>query len=385
MTIISHLVYFFVFKQINKESMKRSEIMIYQNVFGKSPSARPDRLRSEAEDFDFTQTMLENTIMMEDTFFTIVRDHMMVTHLAMKDEDLDILQEGFSDIKEAAVKMFQDILQKFKDFMTKAFLYFNAYMGNFEKFLKKNDTLLRSIEPDFNLEGYVYTFSTDLPDLRKIEEVVTSYNFELSQIEKLTKAEVIKNRKEYLSTDALDNLRSQVIGSTRPIISGEYLDTVQKSYRNGSKSKEQIKVDNARLNQAIDDYPKLKQIKDDCDKQRENTIRIIGSITNFFKKMPSVHYKGSEDKVIYIHQLKTNPDGNAVQQDGRIDVAHSADKLEAVNLFFSYKFTEAKEMGSIAITAMTEKVSALKEQIKLTEEIIRKSLAYVKKKEGETK
>jgi hypothetical protein len=355
--------------------------MIYQNIFSKKPETKTSRIHFETEDFDYTHRLLENESLLEDNFFDIMRDQMMVTHLALKESSVEILQEGFGDFMNSAVEFFKKMLERFKEFMTKIFMYLHAYMGNFEKFLTKYKDTLKNLEPDFQIEGYEYSFRNDVPKLDKLKNIVSSYSNELSEIEKLTKADVIKKRKEYLSSETLDAVRGHVIGASSPIISEEYLATVKRLFRNGADKSEMIQVNKTRLLKAIEDYDVLKKLKKECEQEREKTISLVDSIKDFFNRSSAVHYK-DDKKVMYMHDVQINQAGDKAQISGeRRDIDYNGSRMEAINLFFSLKFVEAKEIGSMATTVSIEKVHALKEAIKLTQTIIRKSLGFKKSPE----
>jgi hypothetical protein len=364
--------------------IERSGIMIYQNIFSKKPEIKTSRLHLETEDFDYTHRLLENESILEDNFFDIMRDQIMVTHLALKESSVEILQEGFGDFINSAVEFFKKMLARFKEFMTKIFMYLHAYMGNFEKFLTKYRDTLRNLEPDFQIEGYEYSLRSDVPKLDKLKNIVSTYNNELSEIDKLTKADVIKKRREYLSSETLDAVRGHIIGSSTPVISEDYLATVKRTFRNGADKSEMIQVNKTRLLKAIEDYDVLKKFKKECEQEREKTIRLVESIQDFFNRSAAVHYKGDK-KVMYMHNVQINHTGDKAQTSGdRQDVDYNGSRMEAINLFFSLKFVEAKEIGSMATTASIEKVHALKEAINLTQTIIRKSLGFKKSPEEVT-
>jgi len=360
--------------------------MLIGNVFTNKPTSNSvTKLSYESADFDYTNRLLEQNLWMEDSYFNIVREHMMVTHLALKDDNVDILQEGFSDFMRSAGEFFKNLLEKFKEFMSRVFMYIYAYMGNFEKFLMKYKDKLHSLNPDFNISGYDYSFSTGVPNLEKVKHIVMDYNNQLNEVQKQTKRDIVATRAEVLSADRMNSIRSYTLGQATPISKEEFLSASKKSYRNGASSTTDKHIDKSRLIRAIDDYPNIKKLKKECEKEKNDVIDLIESLKDFFNKSTSVHYKG-ENKTIYVNSAELNADGTAVNKGTQTELNYSIDRVEIINLFYNIKFAEAKEIGAIATTAITEKVNALKEYLKFTQDIIRESLGFKESpQEGGTK
>lgn len=352
-------------------------MIFQQNVFGRKAVTEsatvPSRLKYETEDFDFSQTMLEHFIVMEDAFMSISKDHLMVTHLSMKEDSVEILQEGFKDFTHSAVEFFKKMIKKFKEFMDKVFMVIRGYIGNFDKFVDKYKDKLKEMNPDFKISGYEYTFNTAIPRTDKLENIINSYNSELSEIMKMKKEDLVKERETFTSTGELENIRGYVSGTGRAIASEDYLAELKKSYRNGQESDDTIHVDKQYLAQTLDNYKDLKDTFKNCSRERDKIIRLIESMKDFFARSASVHHKGKE-KVMYAHKLEINDDRNGVRRNDTVDIPHSGDRMDIVNIFYNFKWIQSKEIGSICVLAMTEKVNALKEAMKQHEKVIRKSL-----------
>lgn len=355
--------------------------MNFQNIFGKAPSKPVLRLRGDTDEFDFSQTMLEQAITMEDTYFNIVREQMIATHLAMKEDSPEILQEGFKDFANSAVEFFKKLLAGFKEFMAKAFMYLQAYLGNFSKFIEKYKDQLSALDPNFSVDGYTYTFNSAIPNTEKLHNIITHYNNEISKVKTMTKSDVIKQREEYLSSETLDRTRAVAIGSGIPVTREEFLSSAKKAYRNGEDTPDKIIVNRSRLLQALDDYEGLKKIKKECEKDRNNVIRLIDDMKAFFQRSASVHYKDTT-KVMQVQQVDIK-DNSGLETRSKDLLDFNQNTLDVINVFFNFKFAESKEIGSIAITAVVEKIQALKEAIKMNEQIIRGSLSYTKKEDGD--
>lgn len=348
--------------------------MIFSNPVNQSSSAnQPSRLRYESQDFNFTESLLENSIMLEDTFLDITNQHMMATYLSLKEDDMEILEEGFKDFTKSAVKFFEKMIRKFTEFMSKAFMVIRAYVGNFEKFLAKYKNKLMELNPDFNIMGYQYSFNRDLPRLDKIQQVVQSYNSELQEIKKMKKEEIVKQRNEFIATEQMNQIRAYVIGASRPIEDDEFIEMTRQSYRSYMDIEEEINITKTELMRILDGYKDLKQSLNDVTKEKNKTILIIESMKNFFSKGPSVHFDNKQ-KVVYLHQMDINEKGNGLTRTGTVKVPQAENQMDLLNTFYNFKWIQSKNLGSICITAVSEKINAIKEALKFYEKVIRKSL-----------
>ena len=355
--------------------------IISGGIFKKQATQTPLRLRQETEEFDVTQSLLESLIELEDSFFTITRDHMVATHMYLKDENVEILEEGFKDFYNAAVEFFEKLLKKFKEFMSKVFMYIQSWIGGFDKFLSKYKDKLGNLNPDFSIRGYDYTFDSSVPQLNVIQIIINDYNSELSNLKNISKADITKEREEFTSEEYLAKMRAYILGASSPVYPDEFVEEARKVFRGGMTDDKEIKVTKSVLNKAVEDYAELKKTFNECVRQRDKTIILIESLKEFFKKSGSVHYKGRDTKVIHTYRIEPKKDQGTIYRDEKIETTYSADNLEKINLFYDFKWKQAKEIGFMAVTAMTEKVNALKEALKQNEKIIRGSIFGRKKPE----
>jgi hypothetical protein len=111
--------------------------MEFNNIFNKNNIKNPSRITYENEDFDVTQSCLESLLIIEDAYYEINKNHIQATHIALKEQNIQILTEGFGDFINSVVKFFDNLLKRFKEFMRKVFMVINAYFGDFDKFLSK--------------------------------------------------------------------------------------------------------------------------------------------------------------------------------------------------------------------------------------------------------
>lgn len=348
--------------------------MQFGNIFSKpvTTSISNNRIATETQDFNLTSSLMEYLVSMEDDFFGICQEHLMITHMALKDDDMSILEEGFKDFIHSAVEFFKKMIDKFKEFMRKVFMYLHAYMGNFDKFLEKYKDIIMEANPDFSVYGYQYSFKSGVPRIDMLKSIVAQYNGELDSVSKKTKDELMSARVDFISESNLRALRGSIIGKEDSISSEDYLEEVRHSYRSGDKEPIEIRVTKSLLTNLVSGYSDLKKSYKDCAKDRDETIVLLESMKNFFERKATINYKDDSRK-LHARQLEIDDNGRLKQGESQYSSSESSN-IEKYNLFFNFKWIQSKEIGGMCVTAMTEKVNALKEAMKQSQNIIRKSI-----------
>lgn len=357
---------------------------MFKNIF--SSQYRPEAKETivyEASDFCFESALLDIQCVMEDTFFDINKDHMTATHIGLKYGDENILREGFEDFKNSVVDYFKRLIEKIKEFMKKVFMFINAFMGDFEKFINKYKNELMKKKPNFQIQGYKYTIDENNVDTSIIQELVSEYNSELNSVEKMTKEDVIKLRKEKMSKSNLETVRQKILGVSYKIEKDEFKETCKKLYRDGEEDPQSIDIDSSVLQETINSFSNIKKAYVSAKKEKDKLIAMLESLKNFFQKSASVQYINGSS-TIKTHNISLNSDAGRINKDDAHLTSNSTSKLEVYNTFFNFKFAYAKEVSNICSVALTERVTALKDQLKQSKEIVRKSMtASEKEKEGE--
>ena len=336
--------------------------MFYNNFFKNNTDKKVSCLQtSDNINFDVTHSCLEYYVSLEENYFNINRQHVQSTHISIKDNSLEILQESFNDFIQSVISFFKNLLDKFTEFMKRLFMVIYAYLGDFEKFLDKYKNNLRNLNPKFDIKGYKYTFKANIPNLDIVNSVINSYNSELSDIDNTSKDNIIEKREKFMATSNLNKIRSTILGKSGETDSEDFIKETKKLFRDGEEDKIDIEVNKSFLTTVIADYPFLKKQYSDAVKERDDIISIIDKIKTFFEKSASVYYK-EKNKTIGAKTL--NRDGNKIKIGNTVEHGFDGGKMKVINTFFSFKFTQSKEIGGMCTTACIEKVNALKEIIK---------------------
>ena len=357
-----------------------------QMVFNNSKNQAPaPALRYEMTDFDLRGSVLEAMMGWEDKYFHITREHMASIHLSMKDDDnMEILHEGANDFLKSAAAFIGNMIKRFTELMSKVFTYLQAYIGNFDRFLSKNRDKIDQANPSFRLRGFEYTFDPNIPKMDKLEEIVNTYSRDVGLVQKKGKDELVREREEVTSEEYFSKVRGYVLGTNREIHRDDFLDDVKRIYRDGEVDPKDMIVERDTLIYAASNYTLYKKVLKDCIKERDKAVILLNNLQSFFEKGAMSHYAGDE-KVLYAHQLSLKDDGYTLKKTGKYEIAHTNSNVDLYNMYYNYKWKQAKEVGFIMITAITEKVTALKEALKQSERIIRKSVFSQMRSEGSEK
>lgn len=357
---------------------------MFKNIFSSGQTiVGKESIGYEMDDFCFESALIDIQCVMEDTFFDINKDHITAVYTGLKYQDADILKEGVSDFKNSVIEYFKKLIQKIKEFMKKVFMFINAFIGDFEKFLKRYEKELMQKKPEFQIQGFEYTTNEHQPDISIIQEMVDEYNGELSAIENMAKKDVLDKRKEKMKQANLDELRRKVIGDRSPINKDDFTEACKKIYRNGDGEKISIEVNQQVLQETISNFSSLKKLYNDTKKEKDRLLVLLENIKKFFERSASFQYLDGK-QMIKSHTISTNNHTGSVSKTGERSETYSVSRMEVYNAFFNFKFAYAKEVSTICNIAVTERVNALKEQLKQSKEIVRKSLtASTKEKEGE--
>lgn len=331
----------------------------------------------EMQDFCFENAMLEISYVMEDMYFDVNSNQLGATITGLKADSVEILEEGFNDFIDGAVKFFKKLIEKFKEFMKKAFMYINAYIGDFNKFVKRYSKELMKKYPDFTIEGYEYTIDNTLPDTSVIQSMLSDYNSELSSIDNMKKADIVKKRSEVMSEASMNKLRAKVLSKTTPIAKDDYVDECKKTFRNGDNNTSTIQINHDKLVDIVNGFDALTKTYKDAKKDQDKLIALLEDIKSFFQKSASLQYREGK-RVIKTDKVSVNGSNNGLSRDGDQTTEYNTDKMMVYNTFFNFKFAYAKEVSAICVNAMSERVNALKEQLAQEKKIVRRCLGASK-------
>lgn len=345
--------------------------MDFKNIFyNKQIENKSVFLPLENKDIDIHTYCLEAMIALEEDFYKINSDNLLATHYGIKEENLEILHEGFGDFINSVVTFFSKLLNKLKDFVKNVFLYISNFIGDFDKFINAHKEEIKKLNPDFDIQGYKYTINDSIPDLSILNSLIHDFNSELSNIDKLKIPDIVAQRNEFNTSANQGKMRASILKKTSELSAEEFQQEIKLIYRDGEESQNTIHVDHGYLNKVVDDFPNVKRSFDNVRKETDRVIILVNNLKNFFEKSASVYYKNNK-KTIGTYKISNN--NGSMKKDERFERDYEVDKIALINVFFSFKFLQAKEIGNLTVSAMMEKTNALKEQLALYKSIVRRS------------
>ena len=326
-------------------------------------------------------TLLECLRFIENEHFNIAKEHMVATHIACKESNVEILEEGLSNMINSAVEYFKKLIINIANFFKKAFMNLTTLAGDYEKFIKANKEKLLAMNPDFYIDGYNYTFSDSLPNISKIKDIVEEYSRDINNIEKLTYKEIADMELTELTDDKLNSLRGSIIGSKNGITADDHMDEIMKSYRDGQSEPVSIHIDKKYLEDIINDYSALKQRVQKTTKDNQNVTETLNKLKKFFETGTKVHYDGKK-KVIVRKTMSFNDSDNTISTSAEKE-DHSFDNLKKYDMYYAFRFKQSKTLSAMITNAFYGKVNAVREQLTFYNDVIKECMKQDKEKAGD--
>lgn len=309
-----------------------------------------------------------NTI--EEEYYSIMESHLYAIHYGLTEGSFEILEEGLKDVLSGAVKTIGKKIQSFIKAVTNTILVITSHIEDFNHFLTKHEERLKSLEPDFEITGFNYTFEQGVPNISVVDEVFNEFNMQITDISKLTREEIENRRNEFNKSSYRDKLRGEILG-TGPILEKDFIKKIKKVYRNNEEEEHSIHIDTDKYRECLNNYKKLSKEYEEAKKLKDNTVTLLNSMLKFFQNDASTQYDGAS-KVVSAHTMKKDTN-NFISRD--TEVKHSSSDLELLNKYYSFKFLQASTLSSIVIPAVEGKISALFNYLTMMRKVIRKGLS----------
>lgn len=291
-------------------------------------------------------------------------------YIGMKENCDEIIEEGFKEFFEDAAKFFRNLAKKIIEFTKNAMKYFVSYIQDFSKFLKKNEDYLKSLNINFTYKGYEYTFP-EAPVLTKVYEIVKSYYGNINKIDSMKYSDIVKMRDEFANESTKNKIRASILGVGTEVSQDNYSEASKKLFRN-TENPINITVDKAYIEKIIKDYDNIKSLLNKTETKKTQIIKLLNDLEIFFNKKASVTYQ-NEQKVIKTSEIKYD-DNDKFKRGSDINSSYDENKLKNLNIYFDYKFKEARFISNCVITVYLDKINAIKDNMTQYKSIIRQAL-----------
>jgi hypothetical protein len=286
--------------------------------------------------------------------------------------DYDIVTESVSDTIQTFINGIRKFIEKVKEFFKKILLYITSAHKDLDKLAKDVKPIVDKMDKiEFTIQGYKFTvLDTPGPNTREFQSIVDSYNEDMKNIKDLKIEEVKREVSKWLYESHLDQLRGDVLGVGSGINQDDFLETVRKHYRNGETSTSEIKVDKMMIDQIIRDSSNLTRVEKDSIKDRDTLCTLLKRTEQFFSNNVSTSYRKA-GKSVNVSTIDT-ADNRFRTTDNFQSVSDA--QVKAISVYVSLKSRQVNRIAGMINTVASERVNALKDQIKQERVILRKCL-----------
>lgn len=342
------------------------------NIFTKKANvSKPISFTPVAESIDdFNDTdLLDFIAIQEMTITETLIENTRYIYMGEKEDCLEIVRESVGDFFDKVAEFFKNLLKKIKEFFGKLFLLIQTLMGRTKTLIENNKDVILKKKASFIVDNYHYTIKDSSPNLKYLENLVSTYNKEHDKITKM-KADEIKERREE-AMEILPKLRGEILGTNTRIEDGELREEADKFYRDNDEETQSITVDNAYITKICNEYSDLDKTYTDCVKEKRKLELQLEGLKKYFEVgSRQVKYVDGEKRT-NVSQIQLKDAG--VIRTGDFHQANaSTGTLKALNAYFDYRFAESKELSNIVLTVIDAKVRALRDQVKHYDDCIRK-------------
>ena len=308
--------------------------------------------------------------------FNISLEFNRTVYTGLKSDNLEIVNEGFTDFFKEAAKFFKELAMKIIEFTKNYMKYFISYFQDFKKFLEKNKEYLRSLDINFEYKGYNFDFSKDSPDLTKIHDIVSSYNSEISRVDSLTYAEVGKMRETFANEENKNKIRASILNNGEHEVSQEKFKEKSKELFRKNSEPVQLNINNSYIDMIINEYGNMKSLLEETERNKNKITKLLHDLEYFFDKKASVTYD-KHQKIIKTSKLDTSD--NKFKHGDSVSMNYDNDVLKTLNVYFDLKYRESKFISNCVVTVYIDKVNALKDCLSQYRNIVRRALVNNKK------
>lgn len=324
-------------------------------------------LEDNSTTYEALSIIYENLESEADTFKSFLASRYLMESGASN----DIVMEGVTDVFKSIVNGIKKFIQAIKDFFKKILLYITSAYQDLDKVATEVEKVIKDKNINFKINGYKFTVvGKNAPNMDEFRRIVSEYNSDMDKVSELKKSEIKDVITEWLSDDNLNKLRAEVLGVSNSITEDDYNDEIRKYYRDGEDTTHEISVDNSYVRGIISNAKHLEDTKKSAIKDRDNLISLLSKTENFFDKTLQTYYKGSQKKA---DVDKVNVDDDKFSTETRtVNTSNSIN--EVITTYASYKSKQVNKIGSMINMVASERVNALKDQIKQERTILRKCL-----------
>lgn len=311
-----------------------------------TPEEKDISLFSESIDF----------LIQEDRLLTLEKSK-LYKGISEANDDITLIDESFSDY----IKTIRGYISKVIAFFKKLFAKFWAKINSFilrDKYISKHKSELSKFKPEmeFEIQGYEFKFSESVPNpyaINDIKDIITEIGKTPTNADDLGKEydyivksyNKLKDDKKYM-----DKIRKDILGTKYNISEEKYQSELFDIFVEGVKEKKSIKVNKAKVDEALAFFEDSKKLQEQTQKQCDDISKAYDEISNSLANIQKM-------KDAILTDIKVSD-----FLDPETKKTVKADKyIEAVDLFINLLAIRIDAISKAHIMAYSAKLEAIKD------------------------
>lgn len=284
----------------------------------------------------------------------------------------DIIMESVSDTFSSISKGIHKFIESVKSFFKNVLLHITASKQDLDKLAKEVEKVIKDKDNiDFEISGYEFTVSnTNPPNIDELGKIVTNYNADMANLKDLKIKDIKDNIIDWMTESNLDRLRGEILGTNNSIPESDYLSEIRKYYRNGEDSTSTIKINKDKVLNIISKSNSLEELKKSAIKDRDEFVTLLTKTENFFGRTIQTYYK---DNTKHSNVSKISIDNNKFSKTDN-DMAVDENAIKIISAYAMYKNKQVKKLSGMINLVVCERVNAIKDQIEMERDILKKCL-----------
>lgn len=332
------------------------------NQYTKSTTSKPNSVESYMES-DLMYDIYNTLMCIEEYAFDVQSLYITQKHYAALENNLSILEEGSTDVRNLIKDFFTKLIDKLKDFYSAFITNVKSYTISFTKFLEKNEDKIKSL-PDKRIvyEGYTYTVNYNIPKIDIVYSIIEEYNKQIDNIDTLTKNSVDKLMDNINNKFTQEELESKIIGRNLVLKTDTFYNEVYKTFRNNKSEAEDIVVNKIYVVEGLEEYKNIHKLLNDTTKEYNMIRKCLNDMKSTFSKKPAINKRKSTVTFDKVGLSGTYPVKKQYEK---------YDNIEIYEEYLQYQFKRIKIVSSCIVNTYMQKLSAIKESMKQYEKILR--------------
>lgn len=263
-------------------------------------------------------------------------------------------------------------IKKVKDWIVKLFRSvartFDKYFISFDSYVKRYKNEIQASDPNFKISTYDYTFDKNIPKLSIATDLIHAYNTEINDLHYLTKGDLTESILRKAQSGHMDSLRGSMMGMNEKLFEEELLGTMKRSVRSGAEFPTEKQITKIEYLEYVNSYKGFKETFDKFKKEKDDVLKLLSSIENFFKQGANDVIKNGT-RSIAARNITLNDKNNGYLRDATSEEFQLNEKAK-LDLFFSSKWEECQTVTSMLTMALSAKYEAMNESLKTYKHVI---------------